>query len=348
MIPTRGYAVTSPHANFAPFNFERRDVGPSDVLIKILYCGICHSDIHSARNEWANSMYPMVPGHEIVGQVVQTGHAVHKFATGDFVGVGCFVDSCRTCASCQEGEEQFCEGHISFTYNSTEKDLHTLTQGGYSSHIVVDERYVLSVPENLPLANVAPLLCAGITTYSPLRRFNVGPGQRVGIVGLGGLGHMAVKLAVAMGANVTVFSHSQAKEEDAKRLGAHHFIATSTLNDLSALGNNFTFILDTVSAAHDPNMYLNLLCKGGVMVLVGIPEQPLEIHPFALIMRRRHLVGSLIGGIAETQEMLDYCGKHNISSDVEITPIQNIDHAYERIIKGEVRYRFVIDMSTLA
>lgn len=346
MLPTLAYAVTSPHAKFAPFHFERRELGPRDVLIKILYCGICHSDIHSARNEWANSMYPMVPGHEIVGQVVRVGSDVTKFKLDDTVGVGCFVDSCRTCSSCREGEEQFCEKHISFTYNGTEQDLHTLTYGGYSSQIVVDEHYVLKIASHLPLASIAPLLCAGITTYSPLRHFNVGPGHRVAVIGLGGLGHMGVKLAVAMGAEVTVFSRTLAKEQDAKRLGAHHFVATDS-TDLNALANSFTFMLNTVSELYNPDQYLNLLSKSGVMVVVGIPEQPLQIHPVSLIMRRRMLAGSLIGGIAETQEMLDYCAEKNISSDVEIIPIQNIEHAYERIIKGDVRYRFVIDMNTL-
>jgi uncharacterized zinc-type alcohol dehydrogenase-like protein len=347
MLPTHGYAVKSPTANFEPFNFERRNPGTHDVLIKILYCGICHSDIHSARNEWKGAMYPMVPGHEIVGRITEIGSQVHKFKVGDTVGVGCFVNSCGACASCKEGEEQFCDGHLSFTYNGTEKDAKTPTFGGYSSQIVVDENYVLKISPNMPLANAAPLLCAGITTYSPLRRFNIGPGKRVGVVGLGGLGHMAVKLAASMGAEVTVFSTSKAKEADAKKLGAHHFVITKEPKNLEPLTNHFDFIISTISAPYDSNIYLNLLRKGGVMVVVGLPEKSLEIQPFFLIGKRRELVGSLIGGIRETQEMLDYCAEKNIASDIETIPIQKIDEAYARIIKGDVRYRFVIDMSSL-
>ncbi len=347
MLPTRAYATHNPTSDLEPFNFERRDVGEHDVLIEIHFCGVCHSDIHQAKNEWDNSIYPMVPGHEIVGRVKQVGAAVTKFKEGDLAGVGCFVDSCRECRNCRDGEEQFCERHMAGTYNSTEMDEQTPTFGGYSSQIVVDENYTLKVPENLPLAGVAPLLCAGITTYSPLKRHNVSEGQQVGIVGLGGLGHMGVKLARSMGAEVTVFSTSPSKEEDARRLGAHHFVVTKDPANLEPLAGKFDFILDAVSAPHDPNAYLNLLRRDGVMVLVGAPEKPLEVSAFSLIMGRRNLAGSLIGGIPETQEMLDYCAAHDITSDVEVIPIQQINEAYERTIKGDVRYRFVIDMKSL-
>lgn len=347
MSQTRGYATQSPTSDLEPFSFERRTPGVHDVLIEILYCGVCHSDIHQARNEWGNSVYPMVPGHEIVGRVTQTGSEVTRFKEGDLAGVGCFVDSCRACDSCKEGEEQHCENHLALTYNGTEKDLKTVTFGGYSSHIVVDENYTLKVPTNLPLEGVAPLLCAGITTYSPLRRFNVQAGQRVGIVGLGGLGHMGVKLAASMGANVTVFSTSPSKEADARKLGAHNFVVTKDPANLEPLAGKFDFILDAVSAPHDFNMYLNLLGRHGVMVLVGAPEKPAEIQAFSLLTNGRNLAGSGIGGIRETQEMLDYCAEHNITSDVEVIKIQQIGEAYERTIKGDVRYRFVIDMKSL-
>ncbi len=347
MLPTRGYATQSPTSDLEPFSFERRTPGAHDVLIEILYCGVCHSDIHQARNEWQNSVYPMVPGHEIVGRVTQTGSEVTRFKEGDLAGIGCFVDSCRVCDNCKEGEEQYCENHLVPTYNGTEKDEKTLTFGGYSSHIVVDESYTLKVPANLPLEGVAPLLCAGITTYSPLRRFNVQAGQRVGIVGLGGLGHMGVKLAASMGAEVTVFSTSPSKEADARKLGAHNFVVTKDPANLEPLAGKFDFILDAVSAEHDFNMYLNLLKRNGVMVLVGAPEKPAEVQAFSLISNGRSLTGSAIGGIRETQEMLDYCAEHNIISDVEVIPIQQITEAYERTIKGDVRYRFVIDMKSL-
>jgi uncharacterized zinc-type alcohol dehydrogenase-like protein len=289
----------------------------------------------------------MVPGHEIVGRVTQVGTEVTKFKVGDTAGVGCFVDSCRVCANCKEGDEHYCENHLVSTYNGTEKDEKTSTFGGYSSQIVVDENYTLKIPEGLTLANVAPLLCAGITTYSPLRRFKVGEGQRVGIIGLGGLGHMGVKLAASMGANVTVFSTSPSKEEDARRLGAHNFVVTKDPANLEPLANRFDFILDAVSAPHDFNMYLNLLRRNGVMALVGAPEKPAEVSAFSLISNGRNLAGSMIGSIRETQEMLDYCAEHNITSDVEVIPIQQIAEAYERTIKGDVRYRFVIDMKSL-
>jgi uncharacterized zinc-type alcohol dehydrogenase-like protein len=346
MLQTRGYATEGPTSKLAPFNFERRAVGARDVLIEILYCGVCHSDIHQARNEWGNSIFPMVPGHEIVGRVAEVGSGVTRFKVGDLAGVGCFVDSCRVCDNCKEGVEQYCEGHLVATYNGTEKDEQTPTYGGYSKQIVMDENYTLKIPENLPLEGVAPLLCAGITTYSPLRRFKVGAGQKVGVVGLGGLGHMGVKLAAAMGAEVTVFSTSQAKEEDARKLGAHHFVVTRDPQNLEPLANKFDFILDTVSASHDVNMYLNLLRRERVMVLVGGPEKPLEVAAFSLITNGRTLAGSMIGGIRETQEMLDYCAEKNIVSDVEVIPMQQINEAYERTIKSDVRYRFVIDMKS--
>jgi uncharacterized zinc-type alcohol dehydrogenase-like protein len=347
MIATRGYATGGPKEELAPFDFERREVGANDVLIEILYCGICHSDIHQARNEWENSIYPMVPGHEIVGRVAQVGAGVTRFKEGDMAGVGCFVDSCRQCGSCREGEEQFCETHMVPTYNGTEADQQTPTYGGYSSQIVVDESYILRIPDNLPPAGAAPLLCAGITTYSPLRQYKVGPGQRVGVVGLGGLGHMAVKLAASMGARVTVFSTSPSKEQDARSLGAEEFVVTRDPQKLEPLASSYDFILDAVSAPHDPNLYLNLLKRDGVMVLVGAPEKPLEVSAFSLIMQRRRLAGSLIGGIRETQEMLDYCAEHNITSDVEVIPVAQVNEAYERAIRGEVKYRFVLDMKTL-
>lgn len=347
MLQTRGYATEGPTTNLEPFSFERREPGPHDVLIEILYCGVCHSDIHQARNEWGNSIFPMVPGHEIVGRVARVGSEVTRFAEGDLAGVGCFVESCRSCHNCKDGEEQYCLNHLVSTYNGTEMDEKTPTYGGYSSQIVVDENYILKVPTNLPLPNVAPLLCAGITTYSPLRRYNVGTGQRVGVVGLGGLGHMGVKLAAAMGAEVTVFSTSQSKEKDARGLGAHDFVVTKDPQNLAPLAGKFDFILDTVSASHDINVYLNLLRREGVLVLVGAPEKPLEVSAFSLIANGRTLAGSMIGGIRETQEMLDYCAEKNISSDVEVIPIQRIAEAYERTVKGDVHYRFVIDMASL-
>ncbi|HEX8423689.1 MAG TPA: NAD(P)-dependent alcohol dehydrogenase [Pyrinomonadaceae bacterium] len=347
MLKTRGYAATSATSELAPFDFERRELGAQDVLIDILYCGVCHSDIHQARNEWGNSIFPMVPGHEIVGRVTQAGSGVTRFKVGDLAGVGCFVDSCRACGSCKEGVEQYCENHLVSTYNGTEKDEQTPTYGGYSKQLVMDENYTLKIPSNLPLEGVAPLLCAGITTYSPLRRFKVEAGQKVGVVGLGGLGHMGVKLAAAMGAEVTVFSTSQAKEADARRLGAHHFVVTKDPQNLEPLAGKFDFILDAVSAQHDVNMYLNLLRREGVIVLVGAPEKPMEVAAFSLITNGRTLAGSMIGGIRETQEMLDYCAEKNIVSDVEVIPIQQINEAYERTIKSDVRYRFVIDMNSL-
>lgn len=347
MLQTKGYATSAPHAKFEPFEFERRDVGAKDVLIEILYTGICHSDIHQARDEWGGSIYPMVPGHEIVGRVAQVGAEVSKFKEGDTAGVGCFVDSCRECENCRQDVEQFCQVHCSQTYNSTEMDKKTPTYGGYSNQIVVDESYALKIAATDNLAGIAPLLCAGITTYSPLRKFKVSAGQKVGVVGLGGLGHMGVKLAAAMGAEVTVFSTSPSKEQDAKNLGAHNFVVTKDPENMKPLAGQYDFILDTVSAQHDLNMYLNLLKLNGAMVLVGVPEKPTELHAFSLINNNRTLAGSGIGGIRETQEMLDYCAEKNITSDVEIIQIQQIEQAYERTIKSDVRYRFVIDLQSL-
>lgn len=347
MLPTHSYAIHDAKAHFEPFSFERRDPKAHDVVIEILFCGICHTDIHQARNEWGGANYPMVPGHEIVGRITKVGSAVTNFKEGDMAGVGCFVDSCRECSSCRDGEEQYCEQGMVGTYNATDRDGQP-TYGGYSSHIVVDENYTLRISPDASLANVAPLLCAGITTYSPLKRFGVKAGHKVGVVGLGGLGHMAVKLAASMGAEVTVLSTSASKEEDARRLGAHHFVVTRDAKNLEPLANTFDLIVDAVSADHDLNQYLGLLKRDGALVLVGAPEKPLDVHAFSLIFKRRTLAGSLIGGIAETQEMLDYCAQHNITSDVEIIPIQNIEEAFERTIKGDVRYRFVIDMKTLA
>jgi uncharacterized zinc-type alcohol dehydrogenase-like protein len=347
MLSTRGYAVKKASGDFEPFDFKRRDVGPHDVLIQILFCGICHSDIHQVREEWGPATFPMVPGHEIVGRIERVGAKVKKFKEGDLAGVGCFVDSCRVCESCQDGEEELCEKHMALTYNGTEMDLKTPTYGGYSAQIVVDENYVLKVSPKLPLENVAPLLCAGITTYSPLKRYNIGPGKRVAVIGLGGLGHMGVKFAVAMGAEVTVLSTSKSKEEDAKRLGAKNFVVTKDPKNLEPYANYFDLILDAVSAPHDLNIYMNLLRRDAVLVLVGVPDKPFEIQAFPIVIKRRSISGSLIGGIRETQEMLDFCAEKNISSDIELIPIQKIAEAYERTIKGDVRYRFVIDMNTL-
>ena len=347
MTATKGYAVSGPEAAFEPFDFERRELGPADILIEILYCGICHSDIHQVRGEWGNSNYPMVPGHEIVGRVVKIGGDVTKFAEGDIAGIGCFVDSCRECSPCKDGFEQFCQKQAAFTYNGTEMDRVTPTYGGYSNKYVIDEAYALKVAGDQELSGVAPLLCAGITTYSPLKRFNVGKGQKVGVVGLGGLGHMAVKFAVSMGAEVTVFSTSPSKEADALKLGAHHFVVTKNPENLVPLAGTFNFILDTVSADHDLSMYLSLLGIRGSMVVVGVPVNPAAVHSMSLIMGNKTLAGSLIGGIPETQEMLDYCAEHNIASDVEVIPINRVAEAYDRTIKSDVRYRFVIDMATL-
>lgn len=346
MLKTSAYAAMTAKAPLAPHAIERRDPGPHDVLIDILYCGICHSDIHQARDEWGGSIFPMVPGHEIVGTVVQSGDQVTKWKTGDTVGVGCFVDSCRECEGCREGEEQFCDNGTTFTYNCYERDGKTPTYGGYSTRITVNEDYVLGIPQGMPLERVAPLLCAGITTYSPLRQYGIGKGHQVAIVGLGGLGHMGVKIAKAMGATVTVLSHSAKKRQDAMALGADDFVVTSDANAFKENARRFDFILDTVSAHHDYNAYLELLKRDKTMVLVGIPD-PIPLSAAPLVMQRRHLAGSLIGGIRETQEMLDFCAAHGVLSDVEVIPIQKVNEAYERVIKSDVRYRFVIDMASL-
>lgn len=348
MIETKAYAAEAATSPLGPFRFERRDPGPYDVQIEILYCGVCHSDIHQVRNEWGGSIYPMVPGHEIVGRVTKTGAHVTKFKAGDLAGVGCFVDSCRTCPNCQAGLEQYCDNGMVGTYNGREKITNLPTYGGYSNHIVVDEQYTLKVSDKLSLEGVAPLLCAGITTYSPLRHVGVGKGHRVGVLGLGGLGHMAVKFAASFGAEVTMLSSSPSKEADAKKLGAHHFALTSDPATMKNLQNHFDFILNTVSAQHDYSTYLNLLRTNGTMIVVGVPPTPSQVPAFNLIAKRRSIIGSLIGGIKETQEMLDYCAEHSIVSDVEVIKIQEINEAYERMIKGDVRYRFVIDIASLS
>jgi len=346
MMKTPSYAAADATSPLAPFTVDRREPGPHDVVIDILYCGVCHSDIHQARDEWGSSIFPMVPGHEIIGLVQQIGKKVDRWQVGDTVGVGCFVDSCRECEACRDGEEQFCEQGASFTYNSRERDGVTPTYGGYSTRIVVDESYVLKIPETLPLDRAAPLLCAGITTYSPLRQFGVRAGDRIAVVGLGGLGHMAVKLGKGMGAHVTVLSHSPEKKNDALNLGADDFIVTRDPEVFVANAGRFSFILDTVSAQHDYNAYLNLLGRDGTLVLVGVPE-PSPLAAWPLISGRRRIAGSLIGGIRETQEMLDFCAEHGIAADVEVIPIQRVNEAFERTLKSDVRYRFVIDMASL-
>jgi uncharacterized zinc-type alcohol dehydrogenase-like protein len=346
MITTDAYAAVSAQSLLAPFTIERRDPGPHEVLIDILYCGVCHSDIHQTRNEWGGSIYPMVPGHEIVGTVTKAGPHVVKWKVGDTVGVGYFVDSCHQCPACREGEEQYCEEGMNTTFNGRERDGKTPTYGGYSARITVNEDYVLRIPAGLPLERMAPLMCAGITTYSPLRHFGVKAGDNVAVVGLGGLGHMGVKIAVAMGAKVTVLSHSAEKREDALALGADDFIDTSEKGVFKANACRFDFILDTVSAKHDYNDYLSLLRLDGTMTLVGIPD-PVPLSAASLVMRRRRLTGSLIGGIREAQEMLDFCAEHGVVSDVEVIPIQKVNEAYERVLKSDVHYRFVIDMSSL-
>ncbi|MEO7308452.1 MAG: NAD(P)-dependent alcohol dehydrogenase [Ferruginibacter sp.] len=347
MSSTKSYAAQDATAPLAPWTINRRDPKPHDVQIDIKYCGVCHSDIHTARNEWHGTVYPCVPGHEIVGVVTAVGDHVKKFKVGDLAGVGCLVDSCRECDNCKDGLEQFCSNGMVGTYNSQEKDGSGNTYGGYSKAIVVHEDFVLRISDKLPLEAVAPLLCAGITTYSPLRHWKIGKGHKVAVLGLGGLGHMGVKLAAAMGAEVTMLSHTASKEKDAKRLGAHHFVLTSDDEQVKKVMGKFDFILDTVSADHDYNFYLGLLRTNGVMVCVGAPPSPAQIPAFNLIFGRKSFAGSLIGGIPETQEMLDYCAEHNIVSDIELIAMKDINEAYERMMKGDVRYRFVIDMATL-
>jgi len=343
----KAFGTEAANALLQPMPIQRRSLTPHDVEIEILFCGVCHSDLHTARNEWHSTVYPCVPGHEIVGRIINTGNHVTKFKKGDIAAVGCMVDSCRECEYCREGLEQYCENGNTGTYNSPDKHLNTQTYGGYSESIVVDEAFVLRVPENLDLAATAPLLCAGITTYSPLKHWNVGPGKKVGIVGIGGLGHMGVKLAKAMGAAVIVFTTSSSKFEDAKRLGADDVVLSKDEAQMAKYAGRLHFLLDAVSAEHDINAYLNLLRVDGSLALVGAPEQPLSVAAFSLIPYRRSFAGSMIGGIAETQEMLDFCGKHNIVADIEMINIQQINEAYERLLKGDVKYRFVIDMASL-
>ncbi|WP_437310962.1 NAD(P)-dependent alcohol dehydrogenase [Sorangium sp. So ce388] len=348
MLKTPAYAAVSAKEPLRPFTIERRDPGPHDVLIEILFCGVCHSDLHQVRDEWGGAIFPMVPGHEIVGRVKHVGDQVTKLKVGDLAGVGCFVDSCRACEPCRGNTEQFCERGMAPTYNGTEMDRKTPTQGGYSSQIVVAEHYALKIPAGLDPAGAAPLLCAGITTYSPLRQWNCKQGDRVGVVGLGGLGHMAVKLAASMGAEVTVLSTSRAKEADARRMGASAFEVTKDQATFQKLAGRFNLIIDTISAPHDYNAYLGMLRPHGAMVLVGVPPEATPVAAFALIAGNKRLAGSMIGGIAETQEMLDYCAEHKIVSDIEIIPVQQINAAYERMVRGDVRYRFVIDSASLA
>ncbi|MBS1700465.1 MAG: NAD(P)-dependent alcohol dehydrogenase [Armatimonadetes bacterium] len=329
-----------------PWSFDRRTPRPGDVLIDILYCGVCHSDLHQVRNEWGGTMYPIVPGHEIIGRVAEVGSEVTKWKVGDTVGVGVFVDSCRQCPNCLAGEEQYCDDGMTGTYNAKERDGSGITYGGYSTKITVDQNYVLSIPEGVPLEGAAPLLCAGITTYSPLRHWKVGPGMKVAVVGLGGLGHMGVKFAHAMGAHVTVISHSDKKREDSKRLGADDFINTSEEGAFQKNAKRFDFILNTISANHSYNDYLGLLALNGTMCLVGLPE-PTAVAAFPLVGRRRSLAGSMIGGIKETQEMLNFCAEKGLAADVEVISMSYINEAYERMLRSDVRYRFVIDIASL-
>jgi uncharacterized zinc-type alcohol dehydrogenase-like protein len=345
-LPSKAYAAQSPTSGLAPFSLSRRTPGPHDVLIKIRYCGVCHTDIHFVRNDWGISIYPMVPGHEIVGVVSDVGDEVSKFKPGDIVGVGCLVDSCRTCEYCRAGLQQFCNGMV-LTYSAYERDGKTVTYGGYSSQIVVDENFVLKVSDRLPLQGVAPLLCAGITTYSPLKTWKVKPGHKVGVVGLGGLGHMTVKFAASLGAEVTVLSRSANKAADARRLGAQHFLQTTDDQQVKAAGESFDFIVDTVATRHDYNLAVNMLRTDGTLICVGAPPEPIEVQAFPLLFKRRRIVGSLIGGIPETQEMLDYCAAKCITADIELISIKDINSAYVRIEKSDVKYRFVIDLATL-
>lgn len=347
MKKIKSYAAQGSDTPLAPFQITRRTPGPSDVRFEILYCGVCHSDIHQVRNEWGGSIYPMVPGHEIVGRVKSVGENVSKFKVGDLAAVGCLVDSCRTCDNCRHGMEQYCRNGSVGTYNSYERDGVTPTYGGYSKEIVVHEDFVLKVPGNLPLEGVAPLLCAGITTWSPLRHWNIGRNHRVGVSGLGGLGHMAVKFAAAFGAEVTMLSTSPKKEADARRLGAHKFLLTTDSQVLKQHRGYFDFIIDTVSAPHDYNALLKLLATNGTLICIGAPPNPVEIGVFNLLGQRKSIGGSMIGGLPETQEMLDFCGTNEIVSDVEVIDMAYINEAYERMLAGDVRYRFVIDMATL-
>lgn len=346
-MSTKAYSAASATSPLKPWSLQRREPLPTDVVIDILYCGVCHSDLHIARDEWHGTIYPCVPGHEILGRVVNVGSAVTRFREGDIAAVGCMVDSCRTCPQCKRGLEQYCAQVPVLTYNSPDPHTGGITYGGYSERIVVDEAFTLRISAKDNLAAIAPLLCAGITTYSPMRHWNIGPGMKVGIVGLGGLGHMAVKFARALGAHVVLFTTSPGKVEDGKRLGAHEVVISKDPDAMAAHAVSFDFILDAVSGEHDVNAYLTLLKLDGTLCLVGVPEQPLAISAFNMILPRRNFSGSLIGGIAETQEMLDYCAEHGITADIEMIRIQDINAAYERMLKGDVKYRFVIDMASL-
>jgi uncharacterized zinc-type alcohol dehydrogenase-like protein len=347
MPQSKGYATPNAQSPLAPFDFNRREPGATEISIEILFCGVCHSDLHMARNEWGQSIYPLVPGHEIVGRVTAAGKAVTKFKVGEIAAVGVIVDSCRKCSPCGKGEEHFCKEGATLTYAAKDRVDGSITMGGYSNNYVVDERFAHTVPANLDLAAVAPLLCAGITTYSPLRHWKVGPGMKVGIIGLGGLGHMALKFAHSFGAHVVQFTTSPKKKEDAMRLGADEVVVSTDADAMKAHANSFDFILDAVSAPHALDDYLPLLKQDATLTMVGLPEKPPSFSPFNMITRRASIAGSMIGGMVETQEMLDYCGKHNIVADVEVIPIQKVNEAFERMLKQDVKYRFVIDMSSL-
>ena len=347
MIPVNSYAAMSSNTPLEVYNFERRAVGPDDVQIDILFCGVCHSDLHQVKNEWGGSQYPMVPGHEIVGKVLSVGTNVTKFKVGDLAGVGVMVDSCKTCKTCAKDLEQYCEEGFVGTYNNKERNSDNITMGGYATQIVVDEYYTFKIAPSLPLAAVAPLLCAGITTYSPLVYAGVKKGMKVAVVGLGGLGHMGVKFAVSFGAEVTVISTSPSKEADAKKLGAAHFLVSTDKEAMSKYNSYFDVILDAISANHDYTAYLNLLGIDGKLMVVGLPIESPKVQPFSLVTNRRSVIGSCIGGMKETQEMLDYCAEHNIVSEIELIPMQKINEAYDRMLKGDVKYRFVIDLASL-
>jgi len=347
MIHVKGFAASSPTSPLEQYNFARRDLREHDVLVDILFSGVCHSDLHQVRDEWGGSIYPMVPGHEIVGRVIKIGKKSKKFKIGDLAGVGVMVDSCRKCKPCNHFMEQYCEDGMTGTYNNYERDNETLAQGGYSTQIVCDERWVYHISKKLDLPGVAPLLCAGITTYSPLKYANIKPGDRVAVAGLGGLGHMAVKFAVAMGAEVTMLSTSPSKAEDAKRLGAHHFALSTDHTVMKKHRDHFDVVVDTISADHDYEMFLKLLGLHGKLLVVGLPKEEPRVNPFELVKNRRSIIGSMIGGTVETQEMLDFCAEKNIVADIEIISMQKINEAYERLLKNDVKYRFVIDMESL-
>ncbi|MGR3809728.1 NAD(P)-dependent alcohol dehydrogenase [Jiulongibacter sp. NS-SX5] len=346
MKNTKAYGTVSANEYMAEMTITRRELSSLDVQIEIAYCGICHSDLHAVKNDWGGTNYPVVPGHEIVGKVTETGSAVTKFKVGDTVGVGCIVDSCRNCDHCHEGNEQFCDEGMTVVFNSEDRKYGGITYGGFTKAIVVDENYVVKVPDTLPLSSAAPILCAGITVYSPLKHWNIGPGKKVGIVGLGGLGHMAIKIANAMGAEVTVFTTSESKAKDAKKLGAHYVVLSTDKAQMRASAK-LDMILDTVSAKHDLNSYVNILKVDGSLVLVGLPAEPLEIGAFNVVHGRKSLSGSNIGGIAETQEVLDFCAEHKITADIELIPVDYINEAFERLEIGDIKYRFVVDMKTL-